>query len=472
MKKNCVLFVACLWAGVVSAATVNVSSVAELERAIAKAVPGEHIVVSYGSYNLEQPITITNKGTFRTPISIEAQAAGGAEIKGAANFVLARPAVYVIIEGFKFTGDAPLIIGAGASHCRVTRSTFKMNASGAKPCVEVSGDDNEIDCSFFQNDYPNGQMLSLQGPQTNGMGKRNWVHHNYFLQTVVAGTNSCALQVGQSSRSLEAGFASVEFNLFVQTVGGGNQLAICNESSENTYRFNTFGEGAGELLLRHGNSCVVDGNFFVGSAGVLFYGKDHRIYDNYFENCYPAIRIGNGNAVIPPGDLARLDRPNNVQVVFNTLVNNPTNLVMAPRAGGLGATNVVFSDNIILGGGKAASLNGPMANPKWEGNIVWNGDAGAGDMPATGYVSVDPQLKREGNVQYHIQSTSPAVGKAVGAYTYVTIDIDRQSRSGKRDVGADEYSTTKGQGANHVLTEYEVGPDAPDSARNLGKARK
>jgi hypothetical protein len=226
------------------------------------------------------------------------------------------------------------------------------------------------------------------------------------------------------------------------------------------------------MLLRHGDNCAVYGNFFVGSEGVLVYGKEHKIYDNYFEDCYPAIRVGNGNAVIPPGDLARLDRPNDVQITFNTLVNNSTNLIMASRAGGLGATNLVFANNIVQGGGKAVSINGPMANAKWEGNIIWNGDAGAGDMPAAGYVTVDPQLKREGAVQYHIQSTSPAVGKGVGAFTYVTIDIDRQSRSGKRDVGADEYSTTKGQGANHVLTPFEVGPDAPDSARNLGKARK
>jgi poly(beta-D-mannuronate) lyase len=471
MKKNSLLLLACLLARTVSAATVNVSSLAELERAIAKAVPGEHIVMAYGSYTLERAITITNKATFRAPITIEAQAAGGVEIKGRASFALVSPAVYVVIEGFKFTGTAPLTIGAGVTHCRVTRNTFEMAPEGAEPCVKVAGDDNEIDCNDFENSHPGGMMLSVQGPEVSGMAKRTWIHHNYFYQSVEGGTNSCALQVGHSARSLTAGFTQVEFNLFVQTPAP-NQVAISNESSENTYRFNTFAAGAGELLLRHGDNCMVYGNFFMGSEGVLIYGKDHKVYDNYFEACLPAIRIGNGNAVIPPGDLTKLDRPSNVQITFNTLVNNLTNVVMASRPGGLGASNVVFADNIVMGGGKAVSISGPLLNAKWEGNIVWNADAGAGDMPATGYVSVDPQLKREGSVQYHLESTSPAVGKAVGPYTYVNVDIDRQSRSGKRDVGADEYSSTKGLGANHVLARVEVGPDAPASARNLGKTRR
>ena len=116
---------------------------------------------------------------------------------------------------------------------------------------------------------------------------------------------------------MASGHSLVESNLFLQCRGENEN--ICNKSGENIYRFNTFGEGCSELSLRHGNSNVVYANFFIGTEGVRVFGKNNKIYSNYFEKCSKAIHIGNGDALIPPDKLTGLyDRPDRTQVVFNT----------------------------------------------------------------------------------------------------------------------------------------------------------
>src|SRR5205085_451321 len=63
---------------------------------------------------------------------------------------------------------------------------------------------------------------------------------------------------------------------------------ISSKSCENVYRFNTFLDCAGMLTLRHGNRCLVEGNFFLGhhkhgAGGIRVIGEDHKIINNYFE---------------------------------------------------------------------------------------------------------------------------------------------------------------------------------------------
>jgi hypothetical protein len=79
-------------------------------------------------------------------------------------------------------------------------------------------------------------------------------------------------------------------------------------------------------------------------------------------------------------------------------------------------------------------------------------------MPASGYKSADPRLVRDANGLLRLASDSPAIDASVGSYSYVTRDFDPQARSGKPDVGADEYSTSA---TRKPLTKADVGPSAP-----------
>src|SRR4051812_43092673 len=95
-----------LFTGRIFAATITVSSVAELQNAINAAKPGDLILVADGVYKTTTDITISSTGTASKPITIAAKNSWAADITGSAGFVLVSPAAYVIIKGFKFTHAA------------------------------------------------------------------------------------------------------------------------------------------------------------------------------------------------------------------------------------------------------------------------------------------------------------------------------------------------------------------------------
>src|SRR5439155_24903651 len=139
------------------------------------------------------------------------------------------------------------------------------------------------------------------------------------------------------------------------------------------------------------------------------------------------------------------------QVVFNTLVNSKNNVVMLSRgSAGLGPKEVVVANNLIVGGPNAARIGGPMEQPTWQGNIVWKTEGGAGDMPAGAVTMNDPQLKQDATGQYRVDVSSPVIGKAVGSFPFVTIDVNGRQRGSNPDVGAEQFS--KAPATNQILT--------------------
>jgi poly(beta-D-mannuronate) lyase len=452
----CLIIAPRLWAD-----DILVRSVPALRAAIGKALPGDKIIVADGQYAIEDSIEIAALGTKAAPIEIAAETVGGVELTGSAGFAFSRPAAYVVLRGFRFTHQAgTLILPAGTHHCRVTRNLFELKVTRRGAYMSVAGDDHEIDHNTFQNKNTEGQMFAVQGPRGRAMAQRTWIHHNYFRNFENSRrNNSSALHIGHSSRSLSPAHTVVEYNLFSRT-RGENEGAICNKSCDNTYRFNTFAEGCTELSLRHGNRCMVYGNFFIGTRGGLrFFGDDHKIFSNYFERNDPAVQIGNGGANVPPAELTSHDRPDHVQFVFNTLVDNSSNVVMRHRRNGLGATHLVFANNIIQGGGSKVSIDGPLPAAIWQGNIAWNTADKADNTPSIGFDSYDPKLHQDPDGFHRLQPGSRTIGRAVGAYPYVDVDIDGRARGGALDVGAQQFSSDPP--ANRILTSRDVGPNAP-----------
>jgi hypothetical protein len=439
--------------------TFRVSSLSALQSRINSALPGDLIILTNGVYTSTATINIDRQGTSQNPITIAADTIGGAEIRGSASFSVNSPAAWIVIRGFSLTHSIGTVQArAGTSHIRLTRNVFQLTGDGRY--LLVSGDDCEVDHNTFQNKSTAGQMFSIHGPGSSGMAQRTWVHHNLFQNFTNIGANGGeTLQIGLSGRSLTNAHTLIENNLFVNC-NGENEM-ISNKSSANTYRYNTFlNSTSGELTLRHGNDCVVHSNFFLNTAGLRFFGDDHQIYSNYFEDCDPGIQIGNGDGEVADGaPLTSHDRPDRVRVSFNTLVNNNRSAIMPGRTDGLGATALVFSNNIIqTDSGTILDLGGPTPNARFEGNIVW-GSATNGDMPTSGARRVNPLLSQDSFSIFRLQSTSPAINTSVGSYPEVTIDLDGHTRSGTKDVGADEFSTAPV--IRRPLTTANVGPNAP-----------
>ncbi|HEY8919813.1 MAG TPA: chondroitinase-B domain-containing protein [Chitinophaga sp.] len=451
-------FVLCVTAAMrLSAATINVSSLPALQTAINNAAPGDVIILANGVYTASTDITISKQGTAALPITIAAQTIGGAEINGTAGFNIVSPARYIIIKGFKFTFNASqATMASGTSFCRWTCNVFQTPGTGEN--LTLNGNDHEVDHNTFQHKNALGRFIAVRGSGSQ-IAQRLHIHHNYFLdQQPQTGNGAETLQFGLSGYSLSTSNSILEYNLFEDCEGENELISI--KSSGVTIRYNTIRNCPAQFTLRHGNHCTVYGNYFINTPGIRIFGDDHNIFSNHFENCNPAINIGNGDGEVADGAaLTAHDRPDRTLIAFNTLVNNTTNIVQAGRTNGLGATAQTVVNNIIQGGGPAASIAGPYTGAVWSGNILYNTN-GDGDMPSSGYTTVNPLLARDATGTFHLQSGSPAINAATGSYAAVTADMDGQPRTSSLDIGADEVSSAPV--IARILTPAMVGPFATD----------
>jgi poly(beta-D-mannuronate) lyase len=455
--KSLLLIASMALPALVMSKTVTVSSLADLQLAISDAKPGDIIFLKNGVYTTTGDIFIDRAGTELKPITISAQTQGAAEINGVGGFNLVSPAAYVIISGFKFTHAASKArLGPGTSFCRWTRNIFETPGTG--DYLTIAGSDHQVDYNTFQNKDSLGKFIAVKGTGSQ-IAERLWIHHNYFKTHKNQGNRNGAeaLQFGLSGFSLSSSNSIIEHNLFEDCAGENELISV--KASKVTVRYNTIRNCPAQFTLRHGNYNQVYGNYFINTPGLRIFGDDHVIHSNHFENCSIGINIGNGGAEVADGaPLTSHDRPDRVLIAFNTLVNNKTNIVQTARTNGLGSTNITIANNIVQGGGPAASIVGPSKNPVWEGNIIFNTE-GAGDMPEGTYKTIDPKLTRDGMGEYHLGSGSPAVNSSVGNYSSVTTDMDGQPRTATLDVGADEWSTIAIKA--RILKAADVGHLAP-----------
>ena len=442
MKKLLITVLFFVTIGSVSlfANTIVVSSIADLQKAISDAKPGDIILLKKGIYTATADILINKTGTKEKPITIAAEELVNAEITGSGGFNLQNGAAYIIIKGFKFTHEASKArCSQGSGFCRWTQNIFETPGTG--DYLTIAGSDHQIDYNTFQNKDSLGKFIAIKGIGSQ-IAERLWIHHNYFKTHKNQGNRNGAeaLQFGLSGFSLSSSNSIVEHNLF-EDCDGENEL-ISIKASRVTVRYNTIKNCPAQFTLRHGNFNQVYGNYFINTPGLRIFGDDHLIHSNHFENCSIGINIGNGGAEVADGaPLTSHDRPDRVIIAFNTLVNNKANIIQTARTNGLGSTYITIVNNIIQGGGPAASIVGPSLRHSWEGNIIFNTN-GAGDMPAGSYIMTDPKQIKDLNGEYHLQKSSTDIDVAKGSYVAITSDMDGQLRKTPFDVGADEFSTT------------------------------
>jgi len=444
-----------LLTGPLFAATINVTSLSALQSAINSASPGDIIVLANGVYTASADITIDKQGTAAKPITITAQTTGGAEINGTAGINIASPAAYIVIKGFKFTCSASQVkMAAGTSFCRWTQNLFQCPDKGEY--LLLNGNDHEVDYNTFQHKNTLGRFIAVRGAGSQ-IAQRLRIHHNYFFDFLPqTGNGAEALQFGLSGFSLSSSNSIVEYNVFEHCAGENELISV--KSSAVTLRFNTIRDCPAQFTLRHGNHCIVYGNYFINTPGLRIFGDDHIIFSNHFENCSPAINVGNGDGEVADGAaLTAHDRPDRVLIAFNTLVNNKTNITQGGRTNGLGATFITIANNIIQGGGPAAAISGPYTNPVWQGNLLFNTN-GSGNMPADGYTTANPLLARDASGTFHLQAGSPAINAVTGPFTAITTDMDGQARVSPLDLGADEVSAAPVTAT--ILAASQVGQNA------------
>ena len=150
------------------------------------------------------------------------------------------------------------------------------------------------------------------------------------------------------------------------------------------------------------------------------------------------------------------DAPDRVTIALNTVRSSGT-AIAGESMRTLPPLGCTISDNLLLGdAGKTwwtCRISKASRGPATSSGAPPPTETSPADSPERTRYS--HRLRRHPPPHFH----QPRNQRRQQAYPTVTRDLDGNPRTGKADVGADEYSTTTP--TNHPLTPTDVGPQAP-----------
>jgi poly(beta-D-mannuronate) lyase len=439
------LGIACL-----PAAEIPVGSPDEFEAAVARAQPGDVLLLPEATWR-DATLVFHAGGAAEAPITLRAVVPGKFVLSGESSLRIGG--AHLVIDGliFKdgFSDQGHVISFRGkhdqpARHCRLTNTAIINYNPPPGPeenssyWVSLYGEQNRVDHCLLQGKNDRSPTLTVwvgEGPN----GHR--IDHNVFKDRPDLGKNGGeTIRVGTSDVSMTNSRTIVEFNYFENC--DGEVEIISNKSCENIYRANTFRASAGALVLRHGNRCLVEGNWFFGegkkeTGGVRIIGEDHRVVNNYFhglrgDGFRAALSIVEGQKNSPLNGYFQVCR---ALIGFNTFIDCEHNLVIAAGAGERGRSlpplEVQFAYNLFQ------SESSPLVqvlDPAAQ--VTWTGNSGL-------------------DAQYSQAAADPA--KPLGDFAFVTEDIEGRSRDLPYSVGAIEDGAPAG--TRKPMTANEAGPE-------------
>ncbi len=437
----------------VNAAEHRVSTAAEIARAAAEAKPGDVLVLSDGEWK-DQVIVFGAKGTAEKPIALRAQTPGKVVLTGKSSVEI--DGEHLVVSGLflkdgQLTGDGVKLAG------RNNRLTESAVVGGSyKFFVHLFGTSNRFDHCYLAGKTNDSPTLQIEVE-----GKPNYhrLDHNHFGHRPPLNRNGGeTIRVGYSHQSMTNSGTLVEHNFF--ECCDGELEIISNKSCENTYRANTFLECAGMFTLRHGNRCVVDGNFFIGrhkngSGGIRIIGEDHVVINNYIEG------VEKGGFWITSGisnsELKGYFQARNCVIAFNTFADSRGPAIELDAGfGSSGRTlrpeNITIANNVFaLSQGNLLKGKEGGSGYKWLGNVT-----SAESSEQKGIRKLDAKLERAKDGLWRPTADSPLRGGGEGDFAFIKTDMDGQERKGRIDVGSDQFSTEPAKA--YPLTARETGP--------------
>jgi poly(beta-D-mannuronate) lyase len=433
----------------------RVSSAEEIGRLSGALRPGDVLVMADGTWK-DQAVAFRGKGTPERPVTLRAETPGKVILTGNSSLTIDGEDLVVsglCLQGGKSEKDAVTISGR---RCRLTDTAIVDWAS--KFYVRYFGAENRLDHCYLAGKTTDSPTVQVEAE---GRPNRHRIDQNHFGPRPPLGRNGGeTIRVGYSHQSMSESGTLVERNLFDRC--DGEIEIISSKSCGNIYRFNTFLDCAGMLTLRHGNRCLVEGNFFLGhhkrgSGGVRIIGDEHVIINNYIDG------VDKGGfwvtAGIPNSPLNGHFQARNALIAFNTVIDSAGPCVdldagMGSSRRTLRPENITIANNVFSGFDRGILLKGTEGSGfRWAGNIASTSTPGPGHA---GVRPVDLGLERSGDGLWRPKPGSPVRGAAEGEFLAVTADIDGQARGARRDSGCDQVSD--GPVTNRPLTAADVGP--------------
>ncbi len=350
---------------VVTANTIVVKNIKELQAANANARPGDIIILQNGEWK-DVIIKLNCIGTKAQPITFKAQTEGKVLITGMSQLRLGGS--FIIVDGLDFSngyaGKDPVINfrinnEQLANNCRVTNTTVNdfnnPKRMDENYWVAFYGKNNRLDhCSFI--DKKNmGVLLAVILDDERSRENFHSIDHNYFgRRPALASNGGEIIRVGVSQHCEFNSNTQITDNYFEHCDGETEIVSI--KSGQNVVRGNVFKESQGGVVLRHGNYNIVENNIFLGNGkegtgGVRVINKGQWVVNNFFYQCRgidfrSPLSIMNG---IPNSPAHRY-----VQVTEAVIANN-TFYDCSPVSFGEGSdaertlppSNVLFINNIF-----------------------------------------------------------------------------------------------------------------------------
>jgi len=384
-----------------------VRDVGSFDAAVALAEPGDTLVLGDGTWH-DAVLDLRGSGAEGRPIVLRAETPGRVVLTGTSRVVISGE--YLEVSGLWFKGGAleeghvVAFRGESTKHCRLTQTavTDYNPADSHKRYYWISlvGMHNRVDHCYLRG--KTHQSVDV-GVAVRGTPNEHRIDHNLFAGRPPLGRNGGeTIRVGDSRSSMNTSRTLVERNWFENC--DGEAEIISNKSCENTYRQNVFWGCSGALTLRHGNRCLVTGNWFLGkgkqgSGGVRIIGEDHAVRGNYFQGLEgagfrSALSVMNG---IPDSKLNEYYQVKRAIVTGNVFVDcassveinlgsGSRNRVMIPLASRI-EENVLSSERDTL-----VRVHDDASGIAWERNL-FHGPVGTGVGGSNR--QGDPGLKRD-----------------------------------------------------------------------------
>jgi poly(beta-D-mannuronate) lyase len=475
----------------------TVTNASQLNAAIAASIAGDTIIMINGIWT-NVTITFNATATAAQPVVLRAQTPGKVILTGSSSLLFSAP--YLIVNGLYFSGGAlssGAIVRFNSTNCRLTNTAIvnynPPSVATSYYWVYFDNAYNRVDNCYFKGKNHHQPTI---GNDASG-SRYNTVDHCYFKDMGGSGNGSEIFRIwgygGNEELGTDGAFFTIEYNLFDAADGEGLEM-ISLKSNRNMVRYNTIKNTKGEITLRSGNFNTVEGNFIFGnnkdgSRGIRLTGQYHKIINNYIENVkedgivvyageyidtyltpdyQPILRAGT-----PLGRVPAYGPVKNTIIAHNTIVNpggdgmeiGAAYKVSWPTAQRvLLPENCTIANNVILKNGGTA-IRSPVqdVNPPldiftfqpniYTGNVIYGAVLSMNPAPASGIITQNPLLSVM-NGLYRPSGSSPLINAGLGSY--VTTDMDGQTRDSNPDIGADEYATTTI--TRKPLTPEDVGP--------------
>ena len=334
---------------------IKVTNIEELNNAINEAKPGDNIVLSNGIWK-DVEIEFKGEGTEDSPITIKAETAGEVFIEGVSN--LAISGNYLEVEGLFFrNGHSPTrnVIAFRtsekevANNCSVTNCVIldfnNLERDKDNLWVQFYGKHNKLDRCYLAGKTNGGPTVRVDLKGNQSIRNYHQIVNNHFgPRPRKGGARGETIQLGSSFTSMSPSNTTIANNLFEEC--NGEVEIISSKTNFNIIKNNVFYKSEGSVVTRHGNYCLIDGNYFIGDGvneqygGIRIVNTGHWVINNLFynlkgENFRSPLAIMNG---IPKSPLNRYNQVTDVVVAYNTYVDSNS-----PWQFGVG-TNIAQAD--------------------------------------------------------------------------------------------------------------------------------